>query len=156
MIAKGVTVAGATTLVYIRPSTTASMRILRCWVSQNGTTTSEQEGVALYFQPKATGTLTGATPFQHGGISDAASSIVSGTSGAAGTAGINASAEGTGTITYGPSDAFNNLNGWLWVPTPDEAIVIAASSASGFGLMLTASPTSKTLWNAGVTWAEIG
>ena len=150
------TVAGATTLVYIRSSTTSSLKILRCWVSQNGTTTSEQEGVAIYFQPKATGTFTGVTPFQHGGINDSASSIVSGTSGAAGTAGINASAEGTGTIIYGPSDGFNNLNGWVWVPTPDENIIISASSASGFGLMLTASPTTKTLWNAGVTWHEIG
>ena len=155
--AKGVTVVGANTMVFVRPSTTAALRILRCWISQGASAaSSEQQGVAMFTQPTSFPTLTGVTPFQHGGVNDSVSSIVSGTSGAAGTCGVNASAEGAGTKLYGPSDGFNNLNGWVWVATPEEQIVVSASAAVGFGIMLVTVPTSKTLWYAGITWHEVG
>ena len=50
-------------------------------------------------------------------------------------------------------DAFNNLNGYLWVPTPDEVIVMPAGSLSGFGLFFPVAP-SVTVWNAGLVFAE--
>jgi len=157
VIAKGVTVVGANTMIYLRPAATATLHIARCWISQGAAAAaSEQNAVALFTQPKASPTLVAATPFQHGGSGDSASSLTGATTGAAGTAGINASAEGTGTIIYGPTDGFNNLNGWNWVATPDERIILAASSASGFGLMLVTVPTAKTLWYAGITWHEYG
>jgi hypothetical protein len=99
-------------------------------------------------------TLTSATP-QHLKTGDSiASIIVGGTAGAAGTAGINASAElnGTKTVMYG--DNFNNLNGYLWVPTPREQISLAAGFTSGLGLFLPSAPGTLTGWAAGCNYAE--
>jgi hypothetical protein len=78
-----------------------------------------------------------------------------GTAGAAGTSGVNASAEGAGAKTVILDDSFNVLNGWLWLPTPRETIVIPASSASGFGLYLPVAPATLTNWAFGVTFAEV-
>ena len=84
------------------------------------------------------------------------SAITGGTAGAAGTSGINASAEGAGAKTVVIPDAFNVLNGWLWVPTPKETIVMNASAASGLGLHFPAAPTTLTSWNGGICFAELG
>ena len=72
----------------------------------------------------------------------------------AGTSGINASAEGAGAKTILLPDAFNVLNGWLWVATPGETFLHSASLASGIGLHFPAAPTTLTNWNAGLVFAE--
>src|ERR1043166_3942519 len=113
------TITGASTLVFINPGTTMSLEILRAWASQSGTTTSAQVRIALARQVTAFPTLTSATP-RALKDRDPASAITGGTAGAAGTCGVNASAEGAGAKTILVPDAFNNLNGWLWVPTPAE------------------------------------
>lgn len=145
----------AVTLVFINPSSTIGIEILRAWASQTGTTTSAQQRVQLNTQVTAFPTLTSATPAKTV-LSDGASGITGGTAGAAGTAGINASAEGAGAKSIILSDAFNNLNGYLWLPTPLETIILNAGAASGFGLHLPAAPGTLTGWNFGVTFREIG
>lgn len=156
VVGKNMTVANAqpTTFVFVNPGTGASLRILRCWVSQYGTAVSQQLGVQLSTQVTAFPTLTGATPGQMSG-SDGVSKIVSGTTGAAGTCGINASAEGAGAKTVLYADAFNNLNGWIWIPTPDEQITLPASAAAGLGIVILTAPTTLSGWNAGITFAEV-
>jgi len=150
-----ITVANAAvTLVFINPAATYGLRILRCWVSQAANATSAQQRVQLNTQVTAFPTLTSATPSKSS-IIDPVSGIVGGTAGAAGTAGINASAEGAGTKTVLFSDSFNVLNGWLWVPTPSEVIVLNAGAAAGFGLHFPAAPTTLTGWNFGVTYEEL-
>lgn len=142
------------TLVFINPSATIGIEILRCWVSQSANATSLQQRIQLNTQVTAFPTLTSATPAKLK-LSDPASGITGGTAGAAGTAGINASAEGAGAKTVLWSDAFNVLNGWLWLPTPRETIILGAGAASGFGLHFPVAPTTLSGWTFGITYAEI-
>src|SRR5271155_5599976 len=89
----------ATTLVFLNPGATQGFEILRLWAGQTGTATSAQYWVRTNTQVTAFPTLTGNTPAKLK-FNDPVSGIVSGTAGAAGTAGSNASAEGAGTKTY--------------------------------------------------------
>lgn len=149
-----ITVAGATTLAMIRPSTTCSLAIIRAWVAQKANATSAQVGIHLCMQAAALPTtLTSATPvaLDRGG---AASAITGGTSGAAGTCGINAGTEGAGTRTILVPDCFNALNGWLWVPGPRDEIVVPASSASALALWFSTAPGTLTGWSGGLTFEE--
>lgn len=153
---ENLTVAGATTLVFINPAAApnVNLEIMRCWIGQSANATSAQQRVQLETQVSAFPTLTSATPakLKRAG---AASVITGGTAGAAGTAGVNASAEGAGAKTSIIGDAFNVLNGWLWVPTPREMIVMPAGSTSGFGLFLPTAPATLTGWTFGVSYAEV-
>ena len=151
----GITLANqAVTLVFINPGTTQSIEILRCWVSQSANATSAQQRVQLVTQVTAFPTLTSTTPAKLKLI-DPVSVIAGGTAGAAGTCGTNASAEGAGAKTVLINDAFNVLNGWLWVPTPPETIVMNASAASGFGLFLPVAAATLTNWSCGVVFREL-
>lgn len=153
--AGGITVAGATTLVFINPiaAPNINIEILRCWIGQTANATSAQQRVQLVSQVTAFPTLTTFTPAKLK-RADAVSVIVGGTAGAAGTCGINASAEGAGAKTIIHEDAFNVLNGWLWVPTPAETLVFPAGSASGFGLFFPVAPATLTNWAFGVVYRE--
>jgi hypothetical protein len=81
--------------------------------------------------------------------------IAGGTAGAAGTCGINASAEGAGTKTPYWDEAFNVLNGWLHVPTPAETKIMPAGSASGLGLFLPVAAATLTNWAFGCVFREV-
>jgi len=151
----GITLANqAVTLVFINPGTTQSIEILRCWASQSANATSAQQRVQLVTQVTAFPTLTATTPGQLKLI-DPVSVITGGTAGAAGTSGTNASAEGAGGKTILVNDAFNVLNGWLWIPTPPETIVMNASASSGFGLHFPVAPATLTNWSCGVVFREL-
>lgn len=155
------TVAGTIiTLAFLNPKAAApasSLEMLRMWISQRANATSAQQGVQWHSQVTAFPTLvtTNATLAKLGGENDAASTLALTTTGAAATAGVNASAEGAGTKTIIGNDSFNVLNGWLWVPTPLETVIQAAASASGFGMAFPAAPTTLTGWAWGVTWREV-
>ena len=151
----GVTIAGATTLVFINPiaAPNVNLEFLRAWVGQSANATSAQQRVELETQVTAFPTLTSATPAKLKRAS-AVSVIIGGTAGAAGTAGTNASAEGGGSKTSVWEDAFNVLNGWLWVPTPSETIVMPAGSTSGLGLFLPVAPATLTNWAFGMVYGE--
>jgi hypothetical protein len=154
--AAGITLANqAVTLAFVNPGVTRSLEFLRAWVGQSANATSAQQRVQLNTQVTAFPTLTSATPAKLT-LSDAASEITGGAAGAAGTAGINASAEGAGAKTVSWPDAFNVLNGWLWVPTPKEVITLNASAASGLGLHLPVAPATLTNWAFGVVFGELG
>lgn len=145
-----------TTLISIRPSTGLAIEILRMWISQHANATSAQLRIGWGQQASAFGTLTtGITP-QKVIQGDPASGITSGTAQAAGTCGINASTEAVGTKTQLGCDAFNALNGWLWVPGGREGIILTPSSASAFYLAFTAVPGTLSGWNFGMTFREIG
>ena len=154
----GLTLANAAvTLVFVNPPAAPSMNleILRAWASQQGSATSAQQRIQVESQVTAFPTLTAATPraLKHG---DATASILAGgTAGAAGTCGINASAEGAGSKTVKFGDVFNVLNGYLFVPTPRETIVMPAGSVSGLGLFLPAAAASLTNWACGLNYGEV-
>ena len=160
--AGGITLANqAVTLVFINPKAApaSSIEILRCWVSQSANATSAQQRVQLVTQLTAFPTLVSATP-QKLKLGDPISEIVGGTAGAAGTCGINASAEGAGAKTIRWEDSFNVLNGWLWVPMQhgghDERIILRAGEASGFGLHFPVAAATLTNWSFGLVYAELG
>lgn len=144
------------TLVFINPAAAVSpmLNILRMWASQQGSATSAQQRIQAETQVTAFPTLVSATP-RHLRRSDTVASLIAGaTSGAAGTCGINASAEGAGTKTTMFEDNFNVLNGYLWVPTPREVIELSAGDASGFGLYLPAAAASLSNWACGMNFGE--
>lgn len=153
--AGGITVANqAVTLVFINPSATVGIKILRAWIGQSANATSAQQRVQLVSQVTAFPTLTSATPAKTK-LGDPTSGITGGTAGAAGTAGVNASAEGAGAKSVILNDAFNVLNGWVWLPTPEEQLVFGAGASSGFGLHLPVAPATLTNWAFGVVFAEV-
>jgi hypothetical protein len=153
----GLTLANqAVTLVFINPAAAVSpmLNVLRLWASQQGSATSAQQRIEAETQVTAFPTLVSATPRHLRRSDTVASLIVGGTAGAAGTCGINASAEGAGAKTVMFGDNFNVLNGYLWVPTPREVIELAAGDASGFGLFLPAAAATLTNWAVGLIYGE--
>lgn len=133
--------------------TRASMlRILRAWCGQGASETSEQLGVQIVQQAAAFGTFTAATPSPHV-LGGAASGITGGTTQAAATAGVDASANAAGTKTVLIPDSFNNLNGWLWVPTPEERILVPPDVC--ITLAIVGTPTALGNWTAGMTFEEL-
>jgi hypothetical protein len=142
-------------LVAIMPASGQTIEILRMWVSQAANATSAQQRIAWGFKATAYQTVTSVAP-QALKSSDPASLIVGATTIAAGKSGINASAEGGGALTIVGADDFNVLNGWLWVPTPRETIMINSASSFAFTFQFPAAPSTLTNWSFGVTFAELG
>lgn len=152
----GLTVAGATTLNFINPIAAPNVNIeyLRHWIGQAANATSAQQRVQAASQVTAFPTLTSATPAKLK-RTDAISVIVGGTAGAAGTCGINASAEGGGAKTSIWDDVFNVLNGFLKVPTPIDTELFPAGSASGCNLWFPTAPATLSGWNWGQNFREV-
>jgi hypothetical protein len=149
--------AAALTLVFLNPSNTIPspmFNIMRLWASQSQTATSAMFQIQVETQASAFPTLTSATP-RHLKTGDTVASLITGaTTGAVGTCGINASAEGAGTKTPIWGDNFNNLNGYLWVPTPREVIEMAPGYTQGLGLYLATTPGAVAGWACGMNFAE--
>lgn len=151
------TLAGATTLVFVNPAAAPKPNIefLRFWASQAANATSAQQRIQVETQVTAFPTLTSATPRALTPGDTNASFITGNTTGAAGTCGVNASAEGAGSKTSIWDDAFNVLNGYLWVATPRETLVMPAGYASGAGLYFPVAPATLTTWQVGANFAEV-
>src|SRR5579883_2142611 len=87
--AAGVTVAGATTLIFVNPAAAPNFNLefLRFWIGQSANATSAQQRAQLETQVSAFPTLTAATPAKLKPADPNASIITGGTAGAADTAG---------------------------------------------------------------------
>lgn len=157
-----VTMAGATVIasgeiITIRAATAWASRasllqVLRMTCDQSGTATSQQLSVRWGLKASAFGTFSTATPAPIA-IGSVASAITGSTSNAASSCGTNASANGAGAFTVLGQQGFNNLNGWLWVPTPEERIWIGPDLT--LVLALVGTPTTLTSWNATLTFSEM-
>ena len=149
-------VADATLVIIHADSTVASrgstLEVLRCGISQNETETGQQLGAIFAQKASAFGTYTSTTPVPHV-IGGAASAITGATTGAESTAGTDASAEGAGTVTTIFEEGFDNRNGWLWVPTPEERPIVLPDTA--VIVKIAGTPTTLTGWNAFITYREI-
>jgi hypothetical protein len=152
------TVVAAPQLVHLNPSAGGAgipgFEVLRAWCSQRANATSAQQGIKLGTKVTAFATVVGATPAKTK-LGDPTANLVSGT-GAAGTAGINSSANGAGTEIGVVPDNFNVLNGWLWVATPAETMMFMPSGTSAFIQAFTSTPGTLTGWTFGVCYREIG
>jgi len=135
------------TLIQLKAGTTVPLVLLRAWCSQNSLTSSAMQRIQIV-RKIAAATVTSATPLLLD-PGDSTSAAVGGTS----ATGTNASAEGTdGDILY--HDNFNVLNGFLWVPVPEERIIIPPGGI--VGLKLADAPGSSMTTSAGLVWGEIG
>jgi len=144
-------------MITIRAATSWSSRaslleILRITVSQQGTATSQQLGIRFGLKASAFGTFTSTTPAP-ATLGSVASAITGSTSNAASSAGTDSSANGAGTLTVYHQEGFNNLNGYLWVPVPEERILVGPDLT--FLVQLQGTPTTLTGWNATLTFAEL-
>lgn len=150
------TIVADATLVIIRTAAAVTSKgseitILRAWVNQIGTEVSDQLGVILGLKASAFGTYTSTTPTPHT-LGSTASGIAGGTAGAAATAGTDASAEGAGAVTPVIYEGFNNVAGWLWLPTPEERISVHNDVA--IIVKIVGTPATLTGWCAGITYEE--
>jgi hypothetical protein len=144
-------------MIIIRSATAYASRaslleILRITCSQSGTSTSQQLGIRCGQKASAFGTYTSTTPAPIA-IGVVASAIAGSTSNAASSSGTDSSSNGAGTFTVSWQDGFNNLNGYLWVPTPEERVVVGPDLT--FCVQLQGTPTTLTGWNAVLTFAEL-
>lgn len=144
--------------VFVNPKATgagSALEIISCRLSQSANATSAQERVEIFTQASAFPTMVSATPVPTK-FGDPASGITGGTTGAAGLIGVAGTAVGAGTKTIVLSDAFNVLNGWLYIPLPEERPVIGiAATAQGLGIWFPAGPTTLTGWSMTFTYAEL-
>jgi len=152
------TVVAAPQLAFLNPPAGgvagAGAEVIRAWVSQRANVTSAQQGVRLGTKVTVFPTMVSNTPSPLK-VTDPASKFVGGT-GAAGTAGTNSSANGAGAEVGMYPDNFNVLNGWLWVATPTETIVVMPGGTSGIFLQFTNTPGTLTGWSWGVIFRELG
>ncbi len=151
------TVIADSELITIRAATAWASRgslleILRFSVSQRGTSTGQQLGIRWGQKASAFGTFTSATPTNHA-IGGVASAIAGSTTNAAASCGVDSSSNGAGTFTAAGVDSFNNLNGFIWVATPEERIWVGPDLT--FLLQLQGTPTTLTGWNAYLTFREL-
>lgn len=154
----GVTLAnGSVTLVALRAAAgpSVNLEVLRWWIGQSANATSAQQRVRLATKGTAFPTLVAATPVTLKMQDPNASVLVGSTTGAAGTAGINASAENAGAYVGISEDAFNVLNGWLMVPTPPETIISPAGHGSCLIMQVPVAPATLTSWSFGCQFREV-
>lgn len=153
------TVVAAPQLVFMNPSAGGAgvpgFEVLRGWASQRANATSAQQGIRMGTKVTAFPTVVSVTP-QKMKLSDPTANLTGGTAGAAGTCGINSSANGGGTELYTYQDNFNVLNGWLWVATPPETLMLMPGGTSGYLLQFSSTPGTLTGWSWGVIYREIG
>lgn len=118
----------------------------RAWVNQSTVTTSAQTRIQLRLKTAAA-TVTAASPTAHSANMQA-SKCVSGT----GASGITATVEGTDGTVY-VEEGFNIVNGWLYLPVPEERMMIGGSAAVGIALKFPTAPTSAG-YASGIGWLE--
>lgn len=135
------TVSTAITVMQLQAASGNPIVILRAWVTQESSTTSAQTGIQL-LRKTATITGSGATEVKLNPTSPTATA----------TALHTATVEGTdGDILV--EEGFNILNGWLYLPVPEERPVV---DPSGFiALKFSAAPSSAT-YDYGFVWMELG
>lgn len=146
-IMQSTTIASCGTMVQLK-STGVMYEILRGWVSQSASVTSAQAPIQI--ARKTTASLVQAfTPIHIGSTNDPASGMVA-SSCSCGTF-SSTSAFGTdGDVLI--RDAFNVLNGWLYLPVPEERITTTAGGC--VALEFPIAVTSET-YEAGVIWREL-
>lgn len=121
-----------------------AFEILRAWVSNTSVTTSAQCDVALL---RKTATITGTA------LSPAAVELgAGGDTSFAGSAKHTATAEGTdGDILF--ADGMNSLNGWFYLPTPEERETVPAGGL--IAIKFITAPTSAS-YRVGIRVRELG
>lgn len=143
LIRSSVTTSTAITIQQVTVPAGTMAEILRAWGNQSTITTSAQTRLQL-LRKTAVATVVSQTPAL---LSPAmqASKCVGGTA----ATGITASAEGTDGAVY-DEEGFNIVNGWLYLPVPEERIALVNTTVA---LKFPTAPTSAG-WISGQEWLE--
>lgn len=137
------TVSTAITILEVTAPSTAVLELTRAWVVQSSSTTSAMARIRIL---RKTATITGTASPPTAIALDAAAA-----SGA--TIKWIATAEGTdGNVIV--EEAFNILNGWVWVPSTSRTRIIVPPSGL-IALKFPAAPTSAS-YTFGFEYEEIG
>jgi hypothetical protein len=131
------------------------LEFMRLEINQNSTTTAAQLRAEIATRDTAgTLTTTSVTP-ANTVLGGPASGLSGNTSviGGAGRIGITSSADSGGTYTQRRPFNFNNLNGYLDVPTPEERIIIPPSTV--FVVRFVAAPGTLTGWSYCLCYREL-
>jgi len=135
--------AAAKTLVTVTAPATTILVLLRAWVAQKTLTASELMRILLQ-RASAAGTSTAVTPEKH----QPSDSVFGGV------AGVNHTVEPTYTGIPFNNEQVNVLNGFVWVPMPEERIIVPPSGI--IGLRLDTAPSGASDFTAGLVFGEIG
>jgi len=143
------TVSTAITVLQLLAGANNGFLILRASVSQRGSTTSAQEDIALVRKSAAatvTAAVLGTTLFKTD-PNMASPSLTLSTTGT----GVTASAEGTDSDQI-LREGFNVLNGWLYLPVPEERIYVPPAGI--IGMKFLTAPASQT-WDFEMVIQEV-
>jgi hypothetical protein len=147
LVRSSVTTSTAISIQVVWVPVTTAIEQTRAWVNQSTVTTSAQTRIQLVRKTGTAPTVTSQTPALLGpGMQ--ASKCVGGTA----ASGITASAEGTDGAVY-IEEGFNIVNGWLYLPVPEERMMLLGSTASGVALKFPTAPTSAG-YASGQEWLE--
>lgn len=131
------------------------LEILRLEISQSGTATAQQIRGEFFTRDTAgTLTTTATTPKPLSPLLGPASAFSGNIApaGAAARSGTNSSADSGGTYVQHVPFNFNNLNGYLWIGTPDDRIYFPPATVCGVRLL--ASPTTTSGWTVNLVFRE--
>jgi hypothetical protein len=143
IVAQAQTVATAITILELTAPATGALQILRAWCQQSSSTTSAMARIEIL---RKTGTITGtATP-------PTPRPVEVGMPASGMTVKWIATAEGTDGVILLEED-WNLLNGWLYLPVPDERIWVPPSGI--IALKFVAAPTSAA-YSFGMNVRELG
>lgn len=131
------------TLIELEPSATSTMEILRLWIENENSETSEQWACSFVTKSADGTNVTSPTVVAHDLATAAYGGAVRGMCTTLGTIDNTFFRRG-----------FNILNGFEWIATPDEVLTLAGAKTGGLHLPV-APPTSTTI-SCGVTFAVRG
>ena len=139
---------GTGTQLFVNPGAARTLELVRVVAGQGNATTAQALCAQLFRQPSTFPTLvTTNLTLSKADLNDGAVSLTLATTGAAGTAGCNATAEGGGTKAPIEDFPFLNTAGLdLWFPE-GQRIVMAAGDTVGLGVRLLTAPTDLTKWS---------
>lgn len=153
-----ITTGNGITLLQMKANANAGFEVLSASLTQRGNTTSEEDEICLVRKTAAatvsvavTGGVSG-NLFAHDPNQPWPPSAASGPQLGTNATGVNATAEGTdGDMVV--KQGFNILNGWLYLPTPEERIWVPPAGIIALKFM--APPGSSNSWDAEMRVREL-
>jgi len=135
----------AATIIQIKAVSPTPIAIIRASITQRGSITNVQDRVQLGRITTTFSTVTSFTPLKVDTAAPASASV-----GGTAATGIIGTAEGT-VVDILVDEGFSVLNGFLWLPTPQEYITINPGEAI---VMKFPVAPSVQVWNARINWLE--
>ena len=139
------------TIIQIKASASKPFKIIRAWVTQSDTTSSSQTAIQLVRKSAAatvsTAVISNLVQLRPG---DMPSNVALGVNATGFTATVEGTDDPAGLLI---EEGFNILNGWLYLPVPEERIIVPANGI--IALKFPVTPPSAT-YKAGIIFGELG